>query len=204
MLRVWASGAYSPDFLYDIADEEGILLWSEFEFGDALYPVDAAFLENCRQEAVYQTRRINHHPSLALWAGGNELESLELELVLMSAPDEFGRYLHEYEQLFLDVFLPAVYGNSRSISYMPSSTNNGYLELNFSLPIPLVERYQNLTPGSIYGDTDYYNYDARQAFNLSAYPIGRFADEFGFHSMPSLQTWQQAVSPENLSCKCVG
>jgi beta-mannosidase len=27
MLRVWASGAYSPDFMYDLADEMGILLW---------------------------------------------------------------------------------------------------------------------------------------------------------------------------------
>jgi beta-mannosidase len=27
MLRVWASGAYSPDFMYDLADEKGILLW---------------------------------------------------------------------------------------------------------------------------------------------------------------------------------
>lgn len=53
MLRVWASGAYSPDFLYDIADERGILLWSEFEFGDSLYPVDAAFLDNVREEAEY-------------------------------------------------------------------------------------------------------------------------------------------------------
>jgi beta-mannosidase len=61
MLRVWASGAYSPDFLYDLADERGILLWSEFEFGDALYPVDEAFLENVRQEAEYNVRRVNHH-----------------------------------------------------------------------------------------------------------------------------------------------
>lgn len=61
MLRVWASGAYSPDFMYDLADEMGILLWSEFEFGDSLYPVDADFLENCRQEAYYQVRRNNHH-----------------------------------------------------------------------------------------------------------------------------------------------
>lgn len=50
MLRVWASGAYSPDFLYDLADERGILLWSEFEFGDALYPADEAFLENVAEE----------------------------------------------------------------------------------------------------------------------------------------------------------
>jgi beta-mannosidase len=64
MLRVWASGAYSPDFLYDIADEKGILLWSEFEFGDALYPVDQTFLENVREEAEYNVRRVNHHREL--------------------------------------------------------------------------------------------------------------------------------------------
>lgn len=61
MLRVWASGAYLPDFIYDIADECGILLWSEFEFGDALYPVDPEFLENVREEAEYNVRRVNHH-----------------------------------------------------------------------------------------------------------------------------------------------
>ena len=30
MLRVWSSGAYLPDFVYDIADELGLMLWSEF------------------------------------------------------------------------------------------------------------------------------------------------------------------------------
>lgn len=61
MLRVWASGAYTPDFIFDLADERGILMWSEFEFGDALYPVDEAFLENVREEAEYNVRRVNHH-----------------------------------------------------------------------------------------------------------------------------------------------
>ena len=45
---------------------------------------------------------------------------------------------------------------------------------------------------------DYYNYDSSVAFNYSSYPVGRFANEFGYHSMPSLQSWQQAVSPEDL------
>ena len=198
MLRVWATGAYSPDFLYDIADELGILLWSEFEFGDVLYPVDEGFLDNVREEAIYQVRRINHHPSLAIWAGGNELESLELGIINDTAPEEFSRYQSEYERLFLQVLVPTVFENSRSISYMPSSTNNGYLYLNFSLPVPIVERYNNLTPGSIYGDTDHYNYNAAEAFDLSSYPIGRFANEFGFHSMPSLQTWKQAIAPSDL------
>lgn len=154
MLRVWSSGAYAPDFMYDLADEKGLLLWSEFEFGCALYPVDKDFLENVRQEADYQVRRINHHPSLTFWAGGNELENLELPLVKQAAPNEYPRYLHEYETLFLNTLLPAVYGNSRSISYQPSSTSNGWLVLNHSAPMPMIQRYNNKTEGSIYGESD--------------------------------------------------
>ncbi|KAI9665657.1 MAG: hypothetical protein M1821_003591 [Bathelium mastoideum] len=197
MLRVWASGAYSPDFLYDLGDQMGILLWSEFEFGDALYPVDADFLENCREEAYYQVRRNNHHPSLALWAGGNELENLELQTVNNSAPDEFDRYQAEYETLFLYTLGETVFNNTHSISYTPSSTSNGWLSLDFNNVQPITERYYNTTPGSVYGETDFYNYDSSLAFNTSALPVGRFSNEFGFHSMPSLQSWAEEVSPED-------
>ena len=199
MLRVWASGAYSPDFLYDLADEKGILLWSEFEFGDALYPINQDFLDNVREEAEYNVRRVNHHPSLALWAGGNELENLELILVNDSAPEEFPKYMAQYEKLFLDTLVPVVFGNSKSISYTPSSTSNGWLKLNFSAPEPIVERYYNLTPGSVYGETDFYNYDPAVLYNDSAYPIGRFSNEFGYHSMPSVQSWRQQISESDLS-----
>ncbi|KAK5747008.1 hypothetical protein LTS12_022524 [Elasticomyces elasticus] len=200
MLRVWASGAYSPDIMYDLADEYGILLWSEFEFGDALYPVDQAFLDNVRQEAEYNVRRVNHHPSLALWAGGNELENLELEIVSeYYGPEALAKYTAEYETLFIDTLLPAVFENSRSISYTPSSTSNGWQSLNFSNPIPIVERYNNLTNGSIYGETDFYNYDPIVLYNNSALPVGRFSNEFGYHSMPSLQSWRQQVAEVDLS-----
>ncbi|RDA91982.1 hypothetical protein CP533_1335 [Ophiocordyceps camponoti-saundersi (nom. inval.)] len=199
MLRVWASGAYVPDFMYDLADEMGILLWSEFQFSDAFYPVAPDFLENCRREAVYQVRRVNHHPSLALWAGNNELETLGLGQVNETAPDDYPRLLRDYEKLFLDTLLPAVYGNSRSITYMPSSTNNGYLSIDFSRPIPIVQRYNNKVEGHVYGDTDYYNYRFVEAFDIDKYPVGRFAAEFGFHSMPSLATWREALDPDQLS-----
>jgi beta-mannosidase len=184
--------------MFDLADEMGILLWSEFEFGDALYPVDQAFLDNVKEEVNYQVRRVNHHPSLAFWAGGNELENLELAIVNKTAPDQYERYKDEYETLFLDTIVPIVFGNTRSISYSPSSTSNGWLNLDFSLPQPITERYENVLPGHIYGDTDHYDYDSADSFNLSTYPVGRFANEFGYHSMPSLQSWQQQISPSDL------
>ncbi|KAI2794568.1 Beta-mannosidase A [Penicillium oxalicum] len=198
MLRVWASGAYLPDFIYDIADEKGVFLWSEFEFGDALYPTNQDFLENVVAEVTYNVRRVNHHPSLALWAGGNELESLELPLAKAASPQNYSFYVGQYEKLFISTILPLVYENSRSISYTPSSTNNGYLHVNLSASVPMVERYDNMTSGHYYADTDHYNYDSSAAFDFGTYPVGRFANEFGYHSMPSLQTWQQAVDPEDL------
>lgn len=198
MLRVWASGAYLPDFIYDLADELGVLLWSEFQFSDSLYPSTPSFLDNVAAEITYNVRRVNHHPSLALWAGGNEIESLELPIVRGAAPDRYSFYVGEYEKLFISLILPLVYENSHSISYMPSSTNNGFLWVNLSAPVPMAERYDNTTAGHYYSDTDHYNYDSSVAFDYGSYPIGRFANEFGYHSMPSLQTWRQAVDEKDL------
>lgn len=200
MLRVWSSGAYSPDFMYDLADEKGLLLWSEFEFGCALYPVFPEFLANVRAEAEYQVRRINHHPSLAFWAGANEMENLELPNANKSAPQDYPRYQAEYETLFLHTILPAVYENSKSISYQPSSTSNGWLSLNHSAPVEeiMIQRYNNKTDGHVYGETDYYNYKSEFLGNTTSYPIGRFSNEFGYHSMPSLQSWRQQIAESDL------
>ena len=198
MLRVWASGAYLPDFIYDIADARGVFLWSEFEFSDALYPVDQPFLDNVAAEVSYNVRRLNHHPSLAVWAGGNEMESLELPEAQSDDPSTYPKYRAEYEKLFISLIAPLVWENSHSISYMPSSTQNGYITIDPSLAVPIVERYQNVTAHHYYGDSDYYNYDPSVAFDLNTYPVDRFANEFGFHSMPSLQTWQQAVDNDDL------
>ncbi|KAH8809318.1 glycoside hydrolase family 2 protein [Xylogone sp. PMI_703] len=198
MIRVWSSGIYLPDFMYDMADERGILLWSEFEFSDTLYPDDPAFKENVIAEVTYNVRRLNRHPSIASWIGGNEFENLLLPIAKGADPDNYGYYLGQYEDLFISTIFPLVCENSHSISYSPSSAGHGWTEIDLSLPVPMVERYDNTTPGYIYGDTDFYNYDPSVSFDYSAYPVGRFANEFGYHSMPSLASWQQAIDPEDL------
>ncbi|KAI3320317.1 glycoside hydrolase family 2 protein [Xylariaceae sp. AK1471] len=200
MLRVWASGAYLSNEIYDLADEMGILLWSEFEFTDASYPATPEFLENYEAEAYYNVRRVNHHPSLALWSGGNEIEAIILALFFYPGP-----VLDGYEKISIESLIKCVYANTRSISYIPSSTYHGYLSLNFTSVRPQTPRYLNQSsPDDIYANTDVYNYDASQAFNFTQLPVGRFATEFGFISMPSVQSWREAIPEDQFSIDSPG
>lgn len=74
MLRVWGGGIYESDAFYDLCDELGILVWQDFMFACSLFPAHSEFLENVRQEAIDNVKRIRNHPSLALWCGDNENE----------------------------------------------------------------------------------------------------------------------------------
>ena len=194
MLRVWASGTYLSDEIYDLADEMGLLLWSEFQFTDAQYPVTPDYIANYEAEAYYNVRRVNHHPSVALWAGGNELEAIILQF--FNGP---GDVRDGYEKLTLEILIKCVYANTRSISYIPSSTYHGYTKLDFDSVRPQTPRYDQ-TQGAqyIYANTDTYDADASQAFNYSARVVGRFATEFGSISLPSLQSWRGAIDAADL------
>jgi beta-mannosidase len=63
----------NPEF-YDLADEQGVLLWQDFL--EAWYPEDRAF--SLRAAALYDPliRSVRNHPSIALWTTCDE-ESLE-------------------------------------------------------------------------------------------------------------------------------
>lgn len=88
MVRLWGGGVYEPDVFYDICDgmlflspyiipthlrlELGILVWQDFQFACGVYPAHPEFVENVRQEAIYNVGRLKHHPCIALFCGNNE------------------------------------------------------------------------------------------------------------------------------------
>ena len=76
---------------------------------------------------------------------------------MVRSHEDFPRFQAEYEMLFLDILAPAVFENSRSISYTPSSTSNGWMKLDFSRAQPIIQRYYNTSAGEIYGDTGTYS-----------------------------------------------
>ncbi len=61
--------------LGQMADELGLMVWQDLMFACALYPVGEAFLRSVETEVRQQHRRLNHHPSIVLWAGNNENEA---------------------------------------------------------------------------------------------------------------------------------
>lgn len=75
MLRVWGGGIYEPNVFYDLCDEYGIMVWQDFMFACSMYPGDEHFLQNVKQEAIDNVKRLRNHPSIVLWCGNNEIDS---------------------------------------------------------------------------------------------------------------------------------
>src|ERR1700752_4236538 len=69
MVRVWGGGIYERNDYYELCDELGIMVWQDFMFGCSLYPGDQAFLDNVRQEAIDNVKRLRNHPSIVIWVG---------------------------------------------------------------------------------------------------------------------------------------
>ncbi len=73
MLRIWGEADRLPQAFYDACDRRGIFLWQDFFLGCSLYPEDADYAATVEREGEQLVRALRHHPSIALWCGGNEL-----------------------------------------------------------------------------------------------------------------------------------
>lgn len=71
--RMHAGSGRAKRFFYDMCDRHGILLWQEFPLACNNYRDTPHYMSMLESEAVAMIRDLRHHPSLALWCGGNEL-----------------------------------------------------------------------------------------------------------------------------------
>jgi beta-mannosidase len=171
MVRVWGGGFYENDIFYDLCDELGLLVWQDFMFACSQYPGDKKFIENVRDEAVENIRRLRHRPSLALWCGNNEMES--------GMAEWWGKPLASSRRAYEDLFhrlLPAcVAGGDPDTAYWPSSPSSGN---------------RAIKPGAeTHGDVhDWSVWHGRKPFTVYREHIPRFASEFGFQSLPEPAT----------------
>lgn len=80
VLRVWGGGFLEKEIFYRLCDDAGLLVWQEFPLSSSGIDNDAPWNRGAIREltkiAEDYIRRRQHHASLFLWCGGNELQSL--------------------------------------------------------------------------------------------------------------------------------
>lgn len=78
MLRVWGGASLETECFYDLCDELGLLVWQEFPLSSSgtenWPPEDAKSIADQSEIAQSYIERRQHHASLAIWCGGNELQ----------------------------------------------------------------------------------------------------------------------------------
>ncbi|KAJ8869705.1 hypothetical protein PR048_028700 [Dryococelus australis] len=185
-LRVWGGGVYESDAFYEAADELGILVWQDMMFACNMYPATPQFLASAAAEVRYQVRRLQHHASVALWAGNNENEAA-LRQNWYGTAGNFSAYQRDYVSLYVGVVKTVVTAEDVSRPFVVSSPSNGVESER--------EGYIARDPqSSLYGDTHYYNYLA-DGWDANIYSQTRLSSEYGFQSLPSLHTFLPAMDP---------
>lgn len=183
MIRVWGGGQYEPDYFYELCDELGLLVWHDFMFSCMSYPSNREFLDNVRTEITQQVRRLQHHASIAIWCGDNEVIGSITWYPETKANRDL--YLVNYDRL------NSMLGNIANDEdptrrFWPSSPSLGYMD--FADGWHLDTR----------GDMHYWSV-WHEAKDFSAYRKAnpRFASEFGFQSFTSMKVIESFTTPED-------
>ncbi len=181
MLRIWGGAYYGSDYFYEQCDEKGILVWQDFMFACLMYPFyEDDFRENVLKEIKYNVNRIKSHPSLCLWCGNNEIETM------FSYMPENIKIVKWYKKFFYEIL------------------KNFVAELDFDTPYietsPIGESFRNGVTGDNHGDTHMWTvWHGQKPLNYYRKRPTRFCSEFGLESLPTMDAVRQFAEKEDYS-----
>ncbi|KAJ6635884.1 Beta-mannosidase, partial [Pseudolycoriella hygida] len=189
-IRVWGGGMYESDLFYDLADKLGIFVWEDFMFACAMYPANPEFIATVVDEIDTQVKRLQHHPSLLMWAANNENEGA-LRDNWYGTRDNFEVYKSDFIRLYVDTVIRNVKVLDPSRDCLSSSPTNGKKTEE--------EGWVSVWPGNIlYGDTHPYNYVSDNwDWSWMISRRTRYASEFGYQSFPYVETLKKVSSNFN-------
>ncbi|WCC80767.1 beta-mannosidase [Cutibacterium equinum] len=198
MVRVWGGGVYASDAFMDACDENGILVWHDFMFACIDYPGDdQEFMSEVRTEADYQTRRLAHHPSLALWAGGNEVQAMHQAVWSNLNPGQWG------SAIFDEILPEAVGRNSPTVGYWANSpATDADTDPRVNGTGAGDRHAWEVWHGADVGAGTHENYvSPAEAMHFHRYrhDTGRFISEFGIHASADLPTLERWLGKDHLT-----
>lgn len=193
MLRVWGGGVYENDLFYDLCDKYGILIWQDFMFACTMYPGDSAYLNNVKNEAIDNVKRLRNHACIALWCGNNEIESMWAqwgdENTGWGYKQTYTSQQREviwnaYDAVFHHILPDVVKEFAGDRPYWPSSPSAGPQKL---------ANYETRS-----GDMHYWGvWHGLHPFSDFRKYKARFMSEYGFQSFPEFKTVQKYTIPDD-------
>jgi beta-mannosidase len=189
MLRVWGGGVYEDDRFYELADENGILIWQDFMFACTMYPGDDDFLANVEKEAIYNIKRLRNHSSLALWCGNNEVQvgwdNWGWQNSYKYDEQTQQKLINDYNKLFKNL-LPNLVKEYDDKFYFHSSP---------------ISNWGDLKDMKI-ADNHYWGvWWGKHPFEKFNDYVPRFMSEFGFQSFPNIKTIEAFAEKKDLQVR---
>ena len=183
-LRVWGGGYYPEDEFYDLCDKYGLMVWQDYMVACANIWLTEDMKNEFTEEAIYNIKRLRHHPSLAIISGNNEMEAGILGWGISNSLLVKLDYLNLYEHILPDIFTKY----APDTFYWPSSPSSGGGFDDPSCETRGDVHYWAVWHGGI-PFTDYRNHKFR------------FCSEYGFEAFPSYKTIKEICeSEEDLNC----
>ncbi|OJJ51766.1 hypothetical protein ASPZODRAFT_127897 [Penicilliopsis zonata CBS 506.65] len=187
MIRVWGGGIFEDDRFYDVCDELGVLIWQDFMFGCGNYPTWPELLRSIEEEAIYNVRRIRHHPSIAIYAGNNEDYQVQ----------ESTGLTYDYEdkcpENWLKTDFPARYIYEK---ILPDVVNKHGADVFYHPGSPWGDGKKSSDP--TVGDIHQWNvwHGTQEKYQIFDTLGGRFNSEFGMEAFPHISTIKYFVENE--------
>jgi beta-mannosidase len=183
MIRLWGGGYYESEDFYNLCDELGLMVWQDFMFASSWYPGDYDWKHNVEVEATYQVDRLRNHPSVTLWSGNNEVESVLYAFLGKQSADGKLQIWKNYLTTFSGILPNVVEREDPEVPYWPSSPSADYEET--------FDAFQS-------GDShDWSIWHGREPFKNYEKHFARFNSEYGFQSFPELRTVESFTTPED-------
>ncbi|HYF63158.1 MAG TPA: glycoside hydrolase family 2 protein, partial [Herpetosiphonaceae bacterium] len=181
MLRIWGGGYYEDEYLYDLCDRLGLLVWQDFMFACAVYPLaDEAMLATLQPEVGETVRRLRHRTCLALWCGNNEMETAWVDWG-WDVP-QLADFKAAYDRFFHHTLPAWVAAEDTDTGYWPSSPSSG-------------APFDNPNGGASGDIHQWVVWHQLKPFSNYRQTPARFVSEFGFQSLPCLPTVAAYAEP---------
>ena len=176
ILRCWGGNVYEDHDFFELCDQNGVMVWQDFALACAIYPQSDAFADEMRSEATAVVQKLRNHPSLALWAGNNEID------------DAYGGWFGirldpNTDRLSRQVLPEVIRQQDPARDYLPSSP--------YHSPAMFQAGNQNWLKleDHLWGPRD----DFKGSYYTNS--PAHFASEIGYHGCPDRRSLEQMMEP---------